>query len=228
MVGFAFALQCVPSSRNSCRADQTRHHLHGSRPLPQPPLCDLLPPSYLSSLKRTEARVRFAESHAGPSGSSPSPDPFIDRPGLRRRSTGPTPTKEEQDSINTDDEWELSTLRDKAEEAVERLAEAVSGSGSVVDMELRQQLSQLNLPREREKEKEGMMRPRSKSNLHNPYPSNLPLALLKLMEGYIIGLNEVGMEKGGWPEAKGEKMLAVVKDLSASLGDAERLRSSES
>lgn len=46
-----------------------QHHLLGTRALPQPPLCDLLPADYLSSLKRTESRVRFAEEHSGPSGS---------------------------------------------------------------------------------------------------------------------------------------------------------------
>lgn len=46
-----------------------QHHLLGTRALPQPPLCDLLPADYLTSLKRTESRVRFAEEHSGPSGS---------------------------------------------------------------------------------------------------------------------------------------------------------------
>lgn len=46
-----------------------QHHLLGTRALPQPPLCDLLPADYLSSLKRTDSRVRFAEEHSGPSGS---------------------------------------------------------------------------------------------------------------------------------------------------------------
>ncbi len=53
---------------------------------------DLLPPAYLSSLKRTESRVRFADSHAGPSGStsmlglSSMNDP-IRHPPPRRRSS---------------------------------------------------------------------------------------------------------------------------------------------
>lgn len=46
-----------------------QHHVLGTRALPQPPLCDLLPADYLTSLKRTDSRVRFAEEHSGPSGS---------------------------------------------------------------------------------------------------------------------------------------------------------------
>ncbi|WVF72257.1 hypothetical protein IAT40_007069 [Kwoniella sp. CBS 6097] len=265
MVGFAFALQ---------------HHLHGTRPLPQPPLCDLLPTGYLSSLKRTEARVRFAEAHAGPSNPSPSAKSipasnsalgsgsgssltssalFDDhlRPGLRRRGTGP-PTQEERESAG-EDEWELSNLRDKAEEAVTRLAEAVASSGLSTgeggsDLELRQQLSQLNIPRKDQENypqrldigKKGLvyrstsyppsgpglglgsgvgMGMKPKSNLHNPYPSNLPLALLKLTEAYVVGLAEVDASGGGWSEAKRERGLGIVKALSANLGEAERLSS---
>ncbi|WWD15859.1 hypothetical protein CI109_100283 [Kwoniella shandongensis] len=250
LVGFAFALQ---------------HHLHGSRPLPQPPLCDLLPPAYLSSLKRTEARVRFAESHAGPSGSRSlssidlpngtstmsSSEADTLRPGMRRRSTGP-PTKEERDSASAgEDEWDLSNLRDRAEEAVTKLAEAVAltaGAGGLDEgasnQELRQQLNQLNLP---DKQTMSLTRDgivvntmsatsagsttttsgsgKPKSNLYLPYPPNLPLALLKLMEAYVIGLAEVAVEKGGWTEAKRERGLGMVKSLSGHLGEAERLSS---
>ncbi|WVR05130.1 hypothetical protein IAU60_002142 [Kwoniella sp. DSM 27419] len=243
LVGFAYALQ---------------HHLHGTRPLPQPPLCDLLPPGYLSSLKRTEARVRFAESHAGPSGSA-SPMPAADkqkalnassaatalaealRPGLRRRGTGP-PTREEKELAaiaSGDDDWDLANLRHKAEEAVSKLAEAVASAGvgdDSADQELKQQLSQLNVPVDRGMttvdplqnsqhlaNQTGPQRSRPKSNLYNPYPPNLPLALLKLMEAYIIGLAEVDVVKGGWAEAKRERGLAVVKALTSYLSDAERL-----
>ncbi|KAK8869864.1 hypothetical protein IAR55_000432 [Kwoniella newhampshirensis] len=245
LVGFAFALQ---------------HHLHGSRPLPQPPLCDLLPPAYLSSLKRTEARVRFAESHAGPSGSRSlsavdltrevSSTSVSDsyRPGMRRRSTGP-PTKEERDEAGEDD-WDLANLRDKAEEAVTKLAEAVALSGGVgedgaANQELRQQLNQLNLPDKQTMSltRDGIvvnsmsstsaaaattattMTGKPRSNLYSPYPPNLPLALLKLMEAYVIGLAEVSVEKGGWTEAKRERGLGMVKALSGHLGEAERLSS---
>ncbi|GFZ46177.1 hypothetical protein JCM24511_04424 [Saitozyma sp. JCM 24511] len=242
LVGFAFALQ---------------HHLHGSRPLPQPPLCDLLPLSYLSSLKRTEARVRFAENHAGPSGSTSilglseagptSPTLETSRPGLRRRSTGP-PTKEEREAAGeADDEWEIQSLRTKAEEAVAKLAEAVSLGGASdptgLDAELRQQLSQLNVPRDISSgEEDGTpgqgvkgvageaLSPgknstpsKGKSNLYSPYPANLPLALLKLMEVYVCGLAEVPAERGGWSEAKRERALGFIKSLSGSLGEAERL-----
>jgi hypothetical protein len=69
---------------------------------------------------------------------------------------------------------------------------------------------------------------RRKSNLCAPYPPNMPLALLKLMESYVIGLSELPTEKGGWSDAKRERGLALVKSLSGHLGDAERLSSSTS
>jgi putative membrane protein len=206
-----------------------RHHLHGTRPLPQPPLSYLLPSAYLSSLRRTEARVRFAETHAPPA----SPGNVITeeeiRPGLRRRSTGPKP---DGDKDGNEEEWELSDLRLKAEEAVEKLSKAVANAGE--DLEFRQQLNQLNLPISESspprpstsKSKNGERR--RKSNLCAPYPPNMPLALLKLMESYVIGLAEVPKEKGGWAEAKRERGLTLVKSLSSHLGDAERLSSSTS
>jgi hypothetical protein len=67
-----------------------------------------------------------------------------------------------------------------------------------------------------------------KSNLYSPYPANLPLALLKLMEAYAIGLAEISPDKGGWTEAKRERALGIVKALGANLGEAERLCASES
>nr|XP_019042745.1 hypothetical protein I302_08452 [Kwoniella bestiolae CBS 10118]OCF21675.1 hypothetical protein I302_08452 [Kwoniella bestiolae CBS 10118] len=225
LVGFAFALQ---------------HHLHGTRPLPQAPLCDLLPISYLSSLKRTDARVRFAESHAGPSGSSTLSTPNSNlkttddslRPGLRRRSTGP-PTQQEKDQAG-EDEWELSNLRYKAEEAVTKLAEAVALSGTAgnegLDLELKQQLNQLNIQNQDQEHpitEEGVgLKPIQiqKSNLHSPNPPNLPLAILKLIESYIIGLSSISGE-GGWNDSKRERGLGVVKALSENLGEAERLSS---
>ena len=51
---------------------------------------------------------------------------------------------------------------------------------------------------------------------------------LRLMEAYVVGLAEVGVERDGWTEAKRERALGVVHALSKSLGDAERLCSSES
>lgn len=247
LVGFAFALQ---------------HHLHGSRPLPQPPLCDLLPPAYLLSLKRTEARVRFAEAHAGPS--SPRADPASlmalssappgaasdgqsafssateARPGLRRRSTGP-PTEAEKTAAAGSEEWELAVLRSRAEEAVQRFSDAIhlsgGGGGADEDVELRQQLSQLNLPTKNEDESDfaqptrlqslGLAPVKPKSSLYSPHPGNLPLALLRLMEVYAEGLAAVPPEQGGWAEAKRERVLGVVKSLSASLGEAEKLVASE-
>jgi putative membrane protein len=203
----------------------SRHHLHSTRPLPQPPLCDLLPPAYLSSLRRTEARVRFAESHPSPE----SADTGNSRPGLRRRPTGP---KSDTDG-DGENEWELSDLRTKAEEAVEKLSQAVGNVGQEMDMELRQQLHQLNIPSNDESSKSRTTTSTSgsgkrKSNLYSPYPPNMPLALLKLMESYVVGLAEVPREKGGWAEAKRERGLTLIKSLCTHLGDAERLSSSKS
>jgi hypothetical protein len=67
------------------------------------------------------------------------------RPGLRRRWTGP-PSDQERKTAASQEEWELSDLREKAEQAVARLAKAVAGGGmgGAVDRELRQQLEQLN------------------------------------------------------------------------------------
>jgi hypothetical protein len=99
-------------------------------------------------------------------------------------------------------------------------------------MELRQQLSQLNIPSEESPRQASTTTTGSfgkrKSNLCAPYPPNMPLALLKLMESYVIGLAEVPKEKGGWAEAKRERGLTLIKSLCAHLGDAERLSSSES
>lgn len=248
-------------------ADHRRHHLEGTRPLPQPPLCDLLPPAYLSSLKRTEARVRFADTLSSSSSSSsdlPLANGYDDplspnfRPGLRRRSTGP-PTEAERALADSEEDWELSRLREKAEEAVARLAEAVSGAGGGMgigqggEIELKQQLSQLNLPsggtdgspngtgttRSLPPTTTGQTQSSSgtslhgnsagaklRSNMYSPYPPNLPLALLRLMEAYVVGLSEVGIEEGGWSDSKRERGLALVKDLSAGLANAERLSSS--
>lgn len=54
----------------------------------------------------------------------------------------------------------------------------------------------------------------------------MPLAILKLMEAYVVGLADVPKEQGGWAEAKRERGLTLIKSLSAHLGDAERLSSS--
>jgi putative membrane protein len=149
---------------------------------------------------------------------------------LRRRSTGPKP---DGDKDGNEEEWELSDLRLKAEEAVEKLSKAVAAN-SGEDLEFRQQLDQLNLPMSESSPprpsssttKNGERR--RKSNLCAPYPPNMPLALLKLMESYVIGLAEVPKEKGGWAEANRERVLNLVKSLSSHLGDAERLSSSMS
>jgi putative membrane protein len=103
------------------------------------------------------------------------------------------------------------------------------------DLEFRQQLHQLNLPLEERssplRQKTGLKaggNAKKKSNLCAPYPPNMPLALLKLMESYVIGFAEVPKEKGGWAEAKRERGLNLVKSLCGHLGDAERLSSSTS
>lgn len=147
------------------------------------------------------------------------------RPGLYRRGTGP-PKKEDREPAGNEDGWELSNLRDKAEEAVAMLTDAVAATGDEgTDFELRHQLSQLNLPTQSIPRMEGS---KPKSNLHLPHPPNLPLALLRLMDVYALGLAEIPAERGGWSEAKRERLLAVVKDLSVHLGEAERLSASES
>jgi putative membrane protein len=117
---------------------------------------------------------------------------------------------------------------------VEKLSKAVANTGE--DLEFRQQLHQLNLPLEEQssplrqkagsKAGAGAGNGKKKSNLCAPYPPNMPLALLKLMESYVIGFAEVPKEKGGWAEAKRERGLNLVKSLCGHLGDAERLSSS--
>lgn len=171
------------------------------------------------------------------------------RPGLRRRGTGP-PSKEEREAAGEGaEEWELSTLREKAEDAVAKLAKALAGSGHEDDPELRKQLSQLNIPVSSSRSAptlsplstNGVALPsqgavntstntpsKPKSNLYSPNPPNMPLALLKLMEAYVIGLADVPVVHGGWSEAKRERALAVIKALAADLGHAERLSSSTS
>ncbi|ODN84759.1 hypothetical protein, variant [Cryptococcus amylolentus CBS 6039] len=202
LVGFAFALQ---------------HHLHGTRPLPQAPLCDLLPPSYLSSLKRTDARVRFAEAHAGPSGT------------LRRKPTG-LPGSEESEG----DDWEIGNLKENAEEAMSKFAEAITQSNeadSHRSLELQQQLKQLNIPESSSAIDNGTVptlsadKQPAKSNLHSPYPPNLSLTLLKIMDAYVEGLGGLPEERGGWNVPKRERGFALIKSLNNHLGKAERLSS---
>lgn len=194
-----------------------------TRPLPQPPLCDLLPLGYLSSLKRTEYRVRFAGSHAGPS--SGTLDPFIiesesdpSRPAFKRRGTGRPPSEKQGQ------EW---NLRETAADGLEKLAGAVASATTDTrsDYELRLQLEQLNLPSTRAQAKTPPATP-AKSNLTQPNPPNLPLALLRIMQGYVVGLAEIEVAVGGWSEAKRERALSIIKSLSSKLGEAEVLNSS--
>jgi hypothetical protein len=138
------------------------HHIIGIRALPHPPLIDLLPAGYLSSLKRTDARVRFAASHAGPSGS-----------GSPRTVKNGTANGTEKDGSDDDSD---------------------SGAGA---------------------------RPAKKSNLQTPYPANLPLSLLRLMEAYILGLGGLPAERGGWTAVQTERALDVVKGLNVQLSIAE-------
>ncbi|KIR32409.1 hypothetical protein I352_05236 [Cryptococcus deuterogattii MMRL2647] len=210
LVSFAFALQ---------------HNLQGTRPLPQAPLCDLLPSGYLSSLKRTEARVRFAESHAGPSGS---------------RSNGPESGRNKDSSTDqeeSDQSRELRSLAFGAEEAIGKLSKAATTMDPVDtyrNEELQQQLSQLNFPDD-SVELPSQFSDRSftfttsepskppKSNLHSPNPPNLALAILKLMEVYIEGMRDIPEDEGGWDLPRRERGFNLVKALSGHLGKAERL-----
>lgn len=115
---------------------------------------------------------------------------------------------------------------------MEKLSQAVNaGSGPGQDTELRQQLSQLNIPTSspslprttgQTQTQTQQQKQKRKSNLCAPYPPNLPLALLRLMEAYVIGL----AEQGSWQEAKRERGLNLIKTLTQHLGDAERLSSS--
>ncbi|KAL7422293.1 hypothetical protein Q5752_002939 [Cryptotrichosporon argae] len=225
LLAFPFALQ---------------HHLHGTRPLPQAPLCDLLPAGYLASLKRTEARVRFADEPAGLA-RSPSAVRHVEgdaaagvadkdrgedelRPGLRRRPTGP-PSEDERRAAQGD----VAHLRQRAEDAVARLAEAVAGDDPVGSAELAQQLEQLNLPPDEKADVGAALvaragasaarAPRTKSNLHAPQPGNLALAILRLMDTYTAGL----AERAGWTESKRERALGIARTLNELLGSAERL-----
>lgn len=207
-----------------------RHNLQGTRPLPQAPLCDLLPSGYLSSLKRTEARVRFAEDHAGPSGSQSNP------PESGPSKTSPT------DQEESDQSRELGSLAFGAEEAIAKLSEAVTAMDPVDtsrNEELQQQLNQLNLPdgsvdlpSELSDDKSftfTTLEPSKpqKSNLHSPNPPNLALAILKLIELYVEGMREIPEDEGGWDLARRERGFNLVKALSEHLGKAERLSSSE-
>lgn len=217
------------SVKHSSDPKPGRHNLQGTRPLPQAPLCDLLPSGYLSSLKRTEARVRFAENHAGPSGSRSN------RPESGRNKDSST------DQEESDQSRELGSLAFRAEEAISKLSKAAAMMDPVDtyrNEELQQQLSQLNFP-------DDSVEPPSqisdssftfttsepskppKSNLHSPNPPNLALAILKLMEVYIEGMREVPEDEGGWDLPRRERGFNLVKALSGHLGKAERLSSSE-
>lgn len=207
-----------------------RHNLQGTRPLPQAPLCDLLPSGYLSSLKRTEARVRFAEDHAGPSGS---------RSG--RAEFGPRKTSS-TDQGKSDQSQELGSLALGAEETITKLSEAMTAMDPVDtyrNEELQQQLSQLNLPDDSADLPSQLSDGKSftfttpepskpqKSNLHSPNPPNLALAVLKVIELYVEGMREIPEDEGGWDLARRERGFNLVKALSEYLGKAERLSSSE-
>lgn len=140
-----------------------QHHMMGTRALPHSPACDLLPLGYLTSLKRTEARVRFASAHAGPSGSG-SPKPKVESSETNGTKSG---SEEDSDTISAT--------------------------------------------------------PAKKSNLQIPYPTNLPLSCLRLMEAYIVGLGSLPAERGGWTQLQVERAHAITKGLSANLSQAEDL-----
>jgi hypothetical protein len=157
-----------------------QHHLLGTRALPHAPLTDLLPLEYLSSLKRTEARVRFAAAHAGPSGSG-SPKP-VD--GSRLHANG------------------ISG----------KLLGGPVGAGTGGS--------------EDEPETDDAPVTPKKSNLGTPYPANLPVSLLRLMEAYIVGFAELPADRA-WSELLSSRALDVVKGLNAALSEAEGVYAGE-
>lgn len=149
------------------------HHIIGIRALPHPPLIDLLPAGYLSSLKRTDARVRFAASHAEPSGSG--------SPKTKNGHANGLDKEKEKEKEGSDDDSES-----------------------------------------------GLTKHAKKSNLQTPYPANLPLSLLRLMEAYILGLGGLPSERGGWASVQTERALDVVKGLNVQLSIAEGVYDGES
>jgi len=170
--------------------------------------------------------------HSGPSGSYFDVKTGEYRPRIQRRSTGP-PTEDERQEAGLE-EWDLGSLATTAEEALTKL------TATAEDPELEQQLDQLNVQDSEELGKgkkafgqaEGVNKGpgvggKPKSNLAATQPANLPLALLKLLEAYVVGLSEVDKGEGGWSEAKRERALGVVKSLNGHLAEAERLSTSK-
>lgn len=177
------------------------HHLLGTRALPHAPLIDLLPPGYLSSLKRTEARVRFAAAHAGPSGSGSPPS----KNSAASSSSAPAQQQPEGKLANghADEDWEDAgngnggaSAKDDADEGTAAGQTTPSGSAPATPAT-------------------------KKSNLGAPYPANLPLSLLRLMEAYILGLADLPLDRGGWSASQADRALAVVKGLNHYLSEAE-------
>ncbi|KAL1413479.1 hypothetical protein Q8F55_001253 [Vanrija albida] len=163
------------------------HHLLGTRALPHAPLIDLLPSGYLSSLKRTEARVRFAAAHAGPSGSGSPPKNGASAPAPAQQSEGKVPNGQ------TDEEWE--DAGNGKNEADGEPPQTPGGTPATPATK--------------------------KSNLGAPYPANLPLALLRLMEAYILGLADLPVARGGWSASQADRALDVVKGLNHYLSETE-------
>lgn len=64
-----------------------------------------------------------------------------------------------------------------------------------------------------------------KSNLHSPYPSNLPVSLLRLLEAYIMGFADLPVDRGGWSALQSERTLTVVKGLNAAVSHADAVYS---
>ncbi|RSH78633.1 uncharacterized protein EHS24_002362 [Apiotrichum porosum] len=167
-----------------------QHHLLGTRALPHPPLCDLLPAGYLTSLKRTEARVRFAAVHAGPSGSGSPQKPTID--GARLHANGLSSSSSSPNGNGTSNG---------------------NGNGKAPNSD--------DEGGDDDKSLVAPLTPSKKSNLHTPHPSNMPLALLRLLEAYIMGFVELPTDRGGWTALQGNRALDVVKGLNACLSEAE-------
>lgn len=171
-----------------------QHHLLGTRALPHPPLCDLLPAGYLTSLKRTEARVRFAAVHAGPSGSGSPQKPTID--GARLHANGLSSSSPNGNGTSNG-----------------------NGNGKAPNSD--------DEGGDDDKSLVAPLTPSKKSNLHTPHPSNMPLALLRLLEAYIMGFVELPTDRGGWTALQGNRALDVVKGLNACLSEAEGVYAGE-
>lgn len=247
-VAFAFALQ---------------HHLEKTKPLiHQPPLSDLLPQAYISSLKRTDSRVRFAQididdefdSSTGSEDEEKANENKDKRIGKRDRKR----TRGKR-GIPVQTRLQVSPLKDESQNSRNNTSPTLKSETTI-------QLEQLNVPPtaaaspsedptstphpiadsnifpETSTPGSGFQTPRPKPVLSNARPPNLPLAVLRLMEGYVNEFVKAGevdrrecakemermdveeeWESWGWTYSQGEKGWAMVRKLSRALTEAELL-----